>query len=169
MGKKLSAFLLITTLCVLLILLSLTKITYASDTGTVTATVTAQNISLSVSSGTVTYGTLALNASKSTITLSDTQTVSNDGNVAEDFNIKGSNSANWTLDSDNSTQDHYIHEFSVNSGSDWTALTTNDQSLAINVAATSGTADFDLQITTPQSSSVYTQQSVNVTVTAIAH
>lgn len=118
---------------------------------------------------------MALNASKSTITadLNDLQTATNNGNVAEDFTIKGTNSATWTLDSANSTADHYIHMFCTATCSSpptsFTALTTNDQALGAGNVAAAGTQTFDLRITTPQTSSVYTQQSVNVTVTAAAH
>ncbi len=148
-----------------------TTSTLASTTATVTATVTVQNISVSVSSGTVSYGTLAVNSSAGT-NGSNTQTATNNGNVAEDLNIEGQNSANWTLDTTNTTTDHYIHRFCTAScasaPTNYTALTTAYQSLASNVAA-NGTQNFDLYITTPQTSSVYTQQSVNVTVQAVAH
>lgn len=142
----------------------------AASTATVTATVTVQNISVSVSDGTVTYGTLSTNASAGT-NGSDTQTATNDGNVAEDLNIRGQDSASWILDSANSTTDHYIHRFctaTCNSApTNYTALTTNYQTLAGSVAA-SGNQTFDLHITTPQTSTVFTQQSVDVTVQAVA-
>ncbi len=121
---------------------------------------------------------MGLNASKSTLAspgLADQQTVTNDGNVAEDFTIKGTNSAGWTLDSTNSTEDHYIHKFCIAtcgtdaSPTNFTALTTSDQALGTGNVAAAGTQVFDLRITTPQTSSVYTSQSVNVTVTAAAH
>src|SRR3989344_4500561 len=71
----------------------------AASTATVAATVTAENISVSVADGTVTYGTLASNTSKGTTVadLNDLQTATNNGNITESFNIKGQNSANWTL------------------------------------------------------------------------
>jgi len=148
----------------------------AAGSATVTSTVTVQNVSVSVSSGTVSYGTLAVNTSKTTLTspgLADTQVVTNNGNVPEDFTIKGQNSAGWTLDTTNSTLDHYIHKFcKATCGTDasptnFTALTTSYASLATSVAA-AGTQNFDLQITTPQSSDVFTSQSVDVTVLAAA-
>lgn len=143
-----------------------------ATTGIVTATVTAQNVSVTVSDGTISYGTLSLNASQGTVGLTDTQTVTNNGNIAEDFTIKGQNSTNWTLDTTNVTLDHYIHRFCTTSCSSpptsYTALTTNYQTLATNIAA-SGTSPLDLYITTPQTSSVYTSQSVDVTVQATAH
>ena len=146
------------------------KLTYASSTDTVTATVTVQNISVSVTDGTVAYGTLAVNTSTGT-NASDTQTASNDGNITEDFNIKGQNSASWTLDSSNATEDHYIHRFcSASCGSpptSYTALTTNYQTLANDVSSR-GNQTFDLYVTTPQTSTVYTQQSVDVMVQAVA-
>lgn len=149
----------------------------ASGTATVTATVTVQNVSVSVADGSVAYGTLAANTSKSTLSggVNDQQTATNDGNVAEDFNIAGSNSANWTLNTVNTTTDNYIHKFCTGtcgtegSPTNFTALTTSYAALGAGNVAASGTQVFDLRITTPQTSSVTTQQSVNVTVQAVAH
>lgn len=143
---------------------------FAADNATVTATVTVQNISVSVSDGTVAYGTLGTNSTAGT-NGSDTQTVTNTGNVAEDFLIKGSNSASWTLNTANSTSDNYIHRFCIatcaSAPTNFTALTTSNQTLSSSVAA-SGTQTFDLHITTPQTSTVFVQQSVDVTITATA-
>jgi hypothetical protein len=141
----------------------------AADTATITATVTVQNISLSVSDGSITYGTMPANSSKSTCDLNDTQTVTNNGNVAETFNIKGQNSANWTLAATNGT-DQYVHKFAT-SGCPWTsgtALTTSYQTMATNIPA-NGTSTLNLQITTPNPSTVFTEQSVDVTVQAVAY
>jgi len=141
----------------------------AADTATVTATVTVQNISLTVSNGSITYGTIAASSSKSTCDLNDTQIVTNNGNVAETFNIKGQNSTNWILDSTPST-DHYVHKFSTSScpWTSGTALTTSYQTMATNVAV-NATSTLNLQITTPNPSSVFTEQSVDVTVQAVAY
>lgn len=143
----------------------------AASTGTVAATVTTQNISVAISDGTVSYGVLSPNTSKSTIAsdLNDLQTATNDGNVTEDFNIRGQNSAGWTL-AGAAGVDQYVHRFCTAScgtpPTNFTALTTNYQTLA-TAKAVSGTQTFDLQITTPTSSTVYTQQSVDVTVQAV--
>ena len=142
---------------------------YAADTATVTATVTVQNISLTVSDGSIAYGTIAQNSTKSTCDLSDTQTVTNNGNVAETFNIKGQNSANWTLAATAGT-DQYVHKFAT-STCPWTsgtALTTSYQTMQTNVPV-SGTATLNLQINTPNPSTVFEQQSVDVTVQAVAY
>lgn len=78
-------------------------------------------ISVSVSDGTIAYGNVTNGASKNTLPsqLNDLQTITNDSNVAVDFNIKGQNSAcPWTLSS-TSGNDQYVHEFSVNTNDSW--------------------------------------------------
>lgn len=144
---------------------------FAAPTGTVTATVTTQNISVAVSDGTISYGVLGMNATRSTIAadLNDLQTATNDGNVAEDFNIRGQNSLGWTL-AGAAGVDQYVHRFCVATcgtpPTNFTALTTSYQVLA-NSRAVLATQTFDLQINTPTTSTVYTQQSVDVTVQAV--
>lgn len=144
----------------------------AADTAVVSATVTVQNVSVSVSPGTVAYGTMALNTSKSTIPadLNAPQTVTNNGNISEQFNIRGQNSANWTLGL-TAGADTYVHQFCsaacTSPPTNFTGLTTNYQTLAASVAS-SGTQTLHLRLTTPTTSSVFTQQSVDVTIQAVA-
>lgn len=143
----------------------------AGTTASVTATVTVQNISLSVADGGVTYGTLGQNNTKSTCSseLNDAQTVTNDGNITANFNIKGQNSANWTLGT-TAASDVYVHQFKNGTCATFsagTALTVSYQALATSIA-TSGTATLNLQINTPNPSTVFTQQSVDVMVQAVA-
>lgn len=153
--------------------LSVVGLVQGATTGTVAATVTAQNVSVTVTSGTVAYGALAANTSKSTIAtdLNNTQVASNSGNVPEDFVIAGTNSSSWTLGA-TAGVNTYVHQFCITScttpPTNFTALTTSNQTLA-NIVAAGATQNFDLRITTPTSSSVTIQQSVNVTITATAH
>lgn len=163
-------------LVVFVVLMSFSVTAFAATTANVTATVTVQNISVSVSDGSITYGTLAANTARSTLAgeANDMQTATNDGNYAEDFNIQGTNSASWTL-AGTAGADQYVHKFCNETTGDcsapptsYTALTTSYQTLASNIAA-AGTTDFHLQITTPNPSTVFTQQSVNITVQAVAH
>src|SRR3989339_877269 len=84
--------------------------TGAAETASVTATVTAQNVSVTVADGTVTYGTTSLGSSKNTVALSDTQTATNAGNVTSQLNIKGQNSTAWTL-AGTAGSDIYVHKF----------------------------------------------------------
>ena len=147
----------------------------ADDTAGVGATVTVQNISVSVSDGTVAYGTLTVNTSKDTTNvtdqLNDTQIATNIGNVTENLNIRGTNSTNWFLKA-SPAADEYKHEFcKVDTGNCdtspvWNALTTEYQTLKTSLAK-NGTYDFDLKITTPNSSTSYDQQSVDLTIQAV--
>ncbi len=140
-----------------------------ASTSTVAATVTVQNIAVSVAPGSIVYGTLASNTTADT-NPTYTQTVTNDGNIAEDFFIKGQNTANWTLGA-TTASDQYIHKFCITTcatpPTNYTALTTSNTLLAGSVAA-SGTQTFDLEITTPNPSTVFVQQSVDVIITAAA-
>jgi hypothetical protein len=137
---------------------------------TITATVTVQNISLSVSDGSIAYGIIPAGYSKSTCDLDDAQTVTNDGNVAEDFNIKGKDSENWTL-ADTAGTNQYVHKFATSPCPvTWggTALTTSYQTMATNIPV-NGSVTLNLQITTPTATNYYTQQDVSVMVMAAAH
>lgn len=119
--------------------------------------------------GTVSYGTLNSGETKSTIDLSDTQTAQNDGNLVEDFNIKTSVPAGWTLGAAAGT-DTFVHEFSTNSGSNWTRFLLDDtyQSFVSNVAV-SGTQNFDLQLTAPNPSSSTSEKTITITIQAVEH
>jgi hypothetical protein len=133
----------------------------AADTDTVTATVTVQNISLTVSDGTVTYGTLAVSSSANTAAagLDDTQTITNNGNITEDFNIKGQNSGDWTIHDTTIGADTYVHEWCTSDCDGtptWNGFDADYEALASAISS-SGTQDFDLRLNTPSSSSVYTQ------------
>jgi len=151
-----------------LLIILLSPGTQAAETGTVTATVTAQEISVSVTDGTVAYGTMSVGTTANTLAagLNDTQTATNNGNVSEDLNIKGQDSTNWTLGAAAGSET-YKHEFSTTASFPGTALTTSYQTLATGIAA-AGNETFDLQMSTPTSTASYTEQSVDVTVQAVA-
>ncbi|MDP2671629.1 MAG: hypothetical protein Q8P13_04210 [bacterium] len=166
-----------------LIFIGSITIVNAADTGTVAATVTPQSISVTVTDGSVAYGTVDLSSTQATTSggLDDTQVATNNGNVAEDFNITSTNATGgtaWTLASTIGT-DQYKHSFCTAGGGSpdpcdstptWTAITTagSYQSLSTNVAA-SGTTRFDLQLSTPSSVADYVQKSITVTVQAVAN
>lgn len=129
-------------------------------------------ISVSVSDGNVEYGIMPPDTSKSTLDLNDMQTVTNDGNVKENFNIKGKNSECWTLDSINGP-DQYVHQFCNTKNYDcnnpplnYSPLTTDYQQFASNIPP-EGNVGLHLLLTTPTESSCYNQQSVDVTIQAV--
>lgn len=160
-----------TLLIVFVSAMALVTSTSAATTGTVTATVTVQNISITVTDGTVAYGTLGLGGTNDTTTggTNDSQTATNTGNVTAAFNIKGQNSASWTLAATQGAE-QYFHKFctaTCDSTPTWTALTASYQTLAGSVAA-SGTQLFDLQLGAPSTTADFTQQSVDVMVQIVA-
>ena len=123
---------------------------------------------MTVSDGSVSYGVMSLNAEADTTSggLNDSQTVTNTGNVNEDFNVVGANSADWTLAS-TAGSEQYVHNFSANGGSAWTPLTLLNQTLASSKAP-SATQALDLKIHTPTATTHFGSQSANVTVQATA-
>lgn len=141
----------------------------------VEVTYTTAIVSVSVSDGVVTYGFMPANTSKSTLPgeLNDMQTATNNGDVIENFNIKGQDSANWEL-ADTNGSDQYIHMFCNDTDNNcsspptnYTALNEDSYTTLDTNIAVSGTVDFQLRLTTPNPSTVFTQQQVNVTVQAI--
>jgi len=145
----------------------------SAGTADVTATVTAELISVSVDDGSVAYGALPLNTSEDTVTLTDTQTATNDGNVNVDLGVRSSDAASagtpWNLAA-SAGVDAFTHEFSTNSGSTWTDFNADNatySSIATGVAST-GTQDFDLQVGTPTSSTDTVEHTITVTVQATA-
>lgn len=139
----------------------------------VSATVTVELIAVSVDSGSVAYGTLPLNTSANTVTLNQTQTATNDGNVNIDLSIKSSDAiggTNWNLVAAVGSLDEYTHEFSVDSGTNYASFDVNNSvysSIAASVNPT-GFQDFDLRIKTPTSTSDTLEHTITVNVLATA-
>jgi hypothetical protein len=148
---------------------------FAADTGAVTCTVSAVMVSVSVSPGSVAYGTLNVGTTENTLVgeLNDTQTATNDGSGTENFNIKSSDASGttaWTLvDTGAPGANEFKHEFSTDSGTNWTAMPADHTytSLATGITATTGTQTFDLQITMPASTTDYGAHTITVTVQAV--
>ena len=127
-------------------------------------------ISLTISDGGVGYGNVIVGTPKDTTSsgLNDTQTITNNGNVAEDFEIMGQNTTNWTLGASagDAIYKHAWCTSNCDSSPVWNALTVAYQTLATNIGV-SNTQDFDLQVTVPTSNSGTNQQDASVTVQAI--
>jgi len=146
----------------------------AATTSDVSATVTAELISVSVADGTVAFGTLGLNTTEHTATggnALETQIATNDGNVTANFGIRSSDAVsggtNWELAASAGT-DAFTHEFSVDDGSNWVAFNVDNStySTLANTVAASGTQDFDLRVGTPTASTDSVEHTVTVTVQA---
>jgi len=143
--------------------------------GTVSATVTAQIVSVAVTDGNVSYGVLGLGTTEDTTLatgVDETQNASNEGNVSVDLVIRSSDATSggtpWNLAASPAT-DEFTHEFSIDSGSNWIAFDIdNNASKTLATVATSGDQDFDLRIGTPDVSTDQLEHTVTVTVLATA-
>lgn len=142
-----------------------------ADTAAVTATVTPQSISVSVSDGSIAFGTVALGGSQDTITLVDTQTFTNTGNINEDFNIKTTTATGgttpWTVSTTTPGADSFVLSYSDDVGVSWTPIET-DYTLAGSNIDPSGTGVIDFKIDMPTSSTDSVEKSITITVQAVA-
>ncbi len=138
----------------------------AQSTDTVTATVTATNLAVSVSDGTVAFGSVALNTATSTAGTGETQVASNDGSAAV-LNVKSSNATNgttWTLGT-SAGSDIFKLEVSTTSGSTYGTLQATDVYMtASSTFASLTNQNLDFRFTTPTVSTDFVQKSLTITV-----
>lgn len=144
----------------------------AETTADVSATVTAQLVSVSVSDGSIAYGILELNTTTTTVG-TDLQTATNDGNVNIDLGIRSSDAVSsstpWELAA-SAGLNEFTYEFSIDGGSNWAAFNVDNatySTLASDVDV-DGTQTFDLRIGTPTASTDSVEHTVTVTVLATA-
>jgi len=165
---------------------------FAANTGTVSCTVSAQGlVSVTVTPGSVAYGTVALNTYKNTaqydatnnpsgMATPQTQTITNTGNVNEDFDIKTSNAVgatNWSLTPSTPTHDEFSHFYFVSTTAYngtgtpmFIAFTWPDTNVevATNVVP-EGVRYLELLITMPGSTADTGNHTITVTVLATQH
>jgi len=139
---------------------------FAQDTDTVTATVTATNLAVSVSDGSIAFGSVALNTATTTAGTAQTQTVTNDGSNAV-LNVKSTDATNgtsWTLGM-NPGSNIFKLEVSTTTGSTYGTLTATDVYLTASSTFTSlGNQPTDFRFTTPTVSTDFVQKSLTITV-----
>lgn len=139
----------------------------AADTGEVAATVTATNLAVSVTDGSIAFGSVALNTATTTVgSVSDHQTVSNEGSTAH-LNVKSSNATGgttWTLGMSPGL-DIFKLETSTTTGSSYATFQATDTYLtASSTFATLTDGSLDFRFTTPNDSSDFVQKALTITV-----
>lgn len=138
----------------------------AQSTGVVAATVSATNLAVSVSDGSIAFGSVALNTATSTHGTGQTQTVTNDGSTAK-LNVKTSDATNgttWTLGVAPGS-DIFTLAVSTTTGSSYSLLQATDVYLTASstfLSLTSGPLDF--RFTTPTVSTDFVEKSLTITV-----
>ena len=183
MNKRIFALVAVLTLVGLLV-----PVAVFSAESTVTCTVSAVLVSVSVDDGSVAYGTLALGATKNTakydgsnnpngMATPQTQTITNTGTVQEDFRVKTSNAIGttaWTL-GETAGSDIFTHAWNWGStqydGSGsitFTQWTTADTYLVSGVdVPAEGGRYLELQIGMPNPVTDYGSHTITVTVEAL--
>jgi hypothetical protein len=139
----------------------------AADEATVAATVSATNLAVSVSDGSIAFGSVALDTATTTAGgTGQTQTVSNDGSNAV-INVKSGNATGgttWTLGTSPGS-DTFKLEVSTTSGSTYMTFQATDTYLtASSSSASLTTGPLDFRFTTPDDSTDFVQKSLTITV-----
>jgi hypothetical protein len=167
------------TLC-LLAMLSYSSVVYAANPATINVTVTIQNLSVTAS-GPIAFGVVAVS---STTVSSDSSHVVNDGNVTETYDLKLTNPGGWTATDGAPGSETYRLSAQFNSaeptavsfGADHD-LTTSDQTCSATIfagdqtglsVATSGARYLWFKFEAPSGTTVTTEQTIVVTITASA-
>lgn len=154
-------------------------ILYAAESDTVTATVTAEVISVSLNQESIPFGVVATSDTQDTtsnglgISPDYTITATNNGSVIEDFHVQASDTSDWDL-ADSAGIDFYTMKYctaTCDSTPSWAGVGKQTTSTYVKFAddiAVSSTQDMDMQIGTPTSTAIVTQQSSTITVMATA-
>lgn len=152
---------------------------YAQETQTVDATVSALAVSLTVDPGSVNYGTLAFEQSRSSKAAEAgnvTFTATNTGNAMESFLVHGADATgtgfSWTLTDaigcgPISARNKYRHSVKVGAAPAQFLSPTSD-TLASGVAATGGTVQFTSELYMPCSGSDGSGKVASTAITVVA-
>jgi hypothetical protein len=154
---------------------------YAQETTTVSATVSALAVSLTMNPGSVNYGTLAFETSrKSTEPEAGnvTFTATNTGNASESFLVHGAaatgDAFSWALEAGAlgcgpvSSRNKYRHSVKVVGASSAVFLQGTDDALASGVAATTGTVQFTTELYMPCAGSGGSGKVASTAITVVA-
>lgn len=139
----------------------------AATTANVTATVTATNLAVSVTDGSIAFGSVALNTATTTAGgTGQTQTATNDGSNAT-LNVKSGNATGgtaWTLGTSPGS-DTFKLEVSTTTGSSYMTFQATDTYLTASTTFSSLTSgNLDFRFTTPTVSTDFVQKSLTITV-----
>lgn len=166
----------IAALCLLVLSPFLVKIVKAASTGTVAATVTAIIYSVSLDNGDgIAFGAIAVSSTANTTGgANETTIATNNGSVAEKLNIKAANSTGgtgWTLGATAGSETYTMKSCTADCDGTptWNSVGIDPSYATLTASVGIGiTQPFDLQVGTPTSTVETTQQSVTVTIQAVA-
>ena len=142
-----------------------------ADEGNVAATVSVKEISLTVSPGTVDYGTLAFTDNASTA--ADYFTATNAGNVSADFSVRGADATvtggPWDIVTSITDVDQFKHSVTGDTPAITEQfLTDTSASWASNITASGGTQKFSSTFYMPNTGSGGTGETATTYVYVVA-
>lgn len=147
-----------------------------STTAAVSVTVTAKNISVTVSDGVdsaIPFGTLQVGVTSSTEHSDQTQTVTNNGTEAENMGVYCSDATGvttWQL-AGTAASDAFIMQFATTTAHNYADNTFNSDNTTVSQAfpntAALGTGSLDLKLSMPTASTDTNQKTITVTVIAV--
>jgi hypothetical protein len=138
----------------------------AQDTDTVTATVTATNLAVSVSDGSIAFGSVALNTATTTVGTAQTQTVTNDGSNAV-LNVRSGDATNGTAWEVGVAPGSNIFQLEISTTTGSSYVTFQDTDVYLTASSTFGSLlnqVVDFRFTTPTVSTDFVQKSLTITV-----
>ena len=145
----------------------LTTYATAADEGTVNATVTASIIAITLDETDAAYGVVTV-GSTGNVPSPSSFIATNAGTVNEDFNIKGANTANWTLVGTAPGTDEYQHRVSMDAFSSEQDLTDTFVTLVGATGVTpSGTETISMVLDAPSSTAITAEQTAPIVVQAV--
>ena len=134
---------------------------------TVSATVTPAVLSVSATPTSVDYDVVEL-SSVGNLPTPTSFTATNNGSITENINIRGADTANWTLENAVGAN-QYVHKASNDNFAIQTiTLVTPGSTLLKASVAVNGTVTVSLKLDAPTSSTTAAQQNAAVTVIAVA-
>jgi len=136
-------------------------ISAGSSSGLVSNSVQPSFLGLTITDGSVAWGTLSLGATSTTISLGESQTITNLSTEGINLAIKGSDSNSWALTTSTPTTDEFQQDFSFDNLSSTIALTTNYNS-GVETLSQDSTTTLDFALQMPTGSSVNTAQTWNI-------
>jgi len=157
--------------CILLCALAVgfTGTTLAADNLEITCTATASgSVAITLNQSTYAFGSVAL--SGSAVTHVDYFNLTNTGTINCDVTIQHNDSSDWTASAYASIGvDAFAMNFTVDDGSTYTEIANTGTTLKSNLGIGGGNhQDFGLKLWMPSSSTVGTEQSWKVYVSAVA-
>lgn len=149
----------------------------AGDEVTISATVTVKNISIVLTdpgAAGISYGFVALSEIEVAPSPDDLLKATNDGNVEEDFFIKGTDATGtgeetWSLVKTPPANNTYNHKFGLAPGGVLGTLSsfgTTNENFKADLAA-NGFAEFKLRLSTPATTGTIGERSMDVIVMAV--